>query len=1706
MKSKNVLYAGIAAAVVTVLGGAVLVWGITFPLPQFPDRIMEIPENFLAVVEEGEIQRVFSPEELGIADEEGKVRIFVVLKPDPIFKLYPPDKNKGHGNDADGYDEDNPGKKDPANGNTKEKIEKYREKLRQNRESVLKKICDLEKARAKKQGSDPDATECPEVTDVFVRLLNGMVIRVSPEIIPEIEKIGLVKYTSPVRQYHPDLFDTVPNIIKATSAFHDNGFTGSGIVAAVIDCGVDHKRGDLGGCTNPGDDLPCRVLEGINFAVSFDSNMDGDYDDPGDVVDENTMDISISGHGTHVAGIIAASPVDGTSYRGVAPGVKIIPYKLGIFDFVYGIEWCRWPSNQLVKAFEEAVAYGVDIINLSGGHDDLPGDDPLTEAAELAVEAGVFTTFSAGNSSDYYTIGAPSSSSTVVSVGASDKTDFISSYSSKGPSLQTYLIKPDLVAPGGGNFDPEKICSTRSEGSWSQNFCLDYGHIYMKGTSMAAPHVAGAAALAMERWPFFKVAENMGNLKAALMNSAVPLVDANGDEYSVFAQGAGRLDLERLVNLEFVVAPGSWSIGQVDPQGAFTSSEDMVLWNMTDNPITIRVDETRTVCPGREGHEKDVECTFDFFSEGPECTVNTGNTITLAPNARTENCKIKLGIDIKSGFPYGSPPTYAYEGKVVFTTVASVPTEVIVPAAFINKQVSCIEYDRAPNLTVIHNNVLLGTKYIANPGTYLPVEWTDCVNNSCDIITYWQIPQPFREIIKVNENTSLPTSGCLSINSNQGLVPVPIIPKDETGVRVYQNAGSTTDVGFRSFFNVSYDTNVNRYIRRFGFMQRSELFPLRPEFSQTISTNYLYEWTLGRTDANSSPPTLYNWKGSFNGLSPNNMPNFENNPEDLYTTSPIFQIHTNPPLLFADYYLAPYEFLIADWEIVGFEFPLIPAWSVDQIQCDQTQDPGECVVTHRWMPSPYRGFIWGYPMITVYDQDPPDNFFNEDFLYRTPFLYTASENGSEWTEGYQFKGYEGTFFLMDFNKLPDPRPSWFSYYQFEWDEMIEWPNQAPSINVAPPHWNAGALFYAPLSGNHDGDIRVGHIKGPLGYLFTSQDSSYWMDNPSYIITRDNVTLYSGTFGVDGGLVDYLYPWSVSIPPGQADYDFQITHDKYEIDGTPGLVTVLYEFHPLEGRERWEPPMIKDFKILGNGNPTNTLFSHNLNQIHFTLAKDVPGSYFFVSLWYRPEGENNFTQLDLTSVPDPFTYDGMEYTAAFPDICGNHLVDLAIWIHAPQGDFYHLQDPAFRYTSSPCKSWQGYGGSAGGGGISNTNHWSVNPVLGVDSVGEVYVSWREFQWPYSNPGPGDPTGEDTVVVKYDGNCDCWVGPSRGLPTPDIVHQDSGDNTSCIVFDSDNIPHVGYLAGVNSIFMKKLVDTGGGNFNWVDVGTTPIDTLVNNEYFSCAIDQSDNIYIAYIKDESVYVQMYNGLGWEEIGGENTAIIGEGHTNAVITVDSSGNPVVSWNCRGCFNGENTLYARRYDGVGSWVEVIDGSASGYGIPGVEASGALGVEVVGVGGNQEDVLYIGWGAEDSFGVEQTYFMKYDPGFGWEALPGGPPDGQITFNVDNQHVVSGFTTDFDWEGNPWVTFHYIDKTPVFDDLYVYVLSHDGNAWVETRHHSFSDGGISNYNHSYFPMIRIFNYYDNDNSYSIPYVVWQNAYGTWPDYLWWDVQLKRYWLD
>jgi len=447
---------------------------------------------------------------------------------------------------------------------------------------------------------------------------------------------------------------SVPYI--GTEILRIDGIDGTGIKVAVIDTGVDFNHPDLFGWGPDG-----KVVGGYNF------------------IREDELPLDTNGHGTQVAGVIAA---DGQAI-GIAPKAKILAYKVS--EDGEGVS-----SELIIRAIEKAIEDGADIINISLGVNKT--NAKIDRAVSIALEEGIFVVTAAGNDGPgLKTIGSPGRNFGSVTVGATYNNltsslvatlevdekpytvipmvgstkleepiigkiifggfgkienlkeldvkdailivergsdvegellyfsikesnaanagakamivynnrpgiflgelihefmepgykpqipvvsvdreegieikesikngneasmhlfynpDFVAHFSSRGP-VSPFYLKPDIVAPGA------YINSTQNNG----------GYNFTSGTSYAAPHVSGAAALLLQKNPELHHHE----IKSLLLTTVEPVSDAYGKEFSVHEAGAGRLDIGNAYGAKLIIIPPNFVVN--------VSSDDII--------------------------------------------------------------------------------------------------------------------------------------------------------------------------------------------------------------------------------------------------------------------------------------------------------------------------------------------------------------------------------------------------------------------------------------------------------------------------------------------------------------------------------------------------------------------------------------------------------------------------------------------------------------------------------------------------------------------------------------------------------------------------------------------------------------------------------------------------------------------------------------------------------------------------------------------------------------------------------------------------------------------------------------------------------------------------------------------------------------------------------------------------------------------------
>lgn len=262
-------------------------------------------------------------------------------------------------------------------------------------------------------------------------------------------------------------------------------------------------------------------------------------------------------HATHVAGIAAGdhgTVAAGAVISGVAPNAWLGNYKAYTQPTPnFGLDG---GAAEVAAAIEAAVADGMNVINLSLGEPEVePSRDIVVKAIEGAAAAGVVPVVAAGNDHDAFgagTVSSPANAPNAIAVAAVTSRNTIASFSSAGPTPVSLQMKPDVSAPGVG------ILSSlpASQGTFGR----------LDGTSMASPHVAGAAALLKERHPEWTVAQ----IKSALVQTGDPVQLASGAEAPATREGGGLVDLPRADVPLIFAAPTGLSFGRLAPAATAT--------------------------------------------------------------------------------------------------------------------------------------------------------------------------------------------------------------------------------------------------------------------------------------------------------------------------------------------------------------------------------------------------------------------------------------------------------------------------------------------------------------------------------------------------------------------------------------------------------------------------------------------------------------------------------------------------------------------------------------------------------------------------------------------------------------------------------------------------------------------------------------------------------------------------------------------------------------------------------------------------------------------------------------------------------------------------------------------------------------------------------------------------------------------------------
>jgi len=641
-------------------------------------------------------------------------------------------------------------------------VASLRSQRRQALERLSENLVRLENRSRGRRGLAPVGREIVRrrYTDVF----HGLAARVSGETAEALRELPEVRRVVPDREVRV-LLDQSVSQVQADRVWNELGATGQGVTVAVIDTGIDYTHPDLGGCLGIG----CKVVGGHDFV-----------NDDSDPLDDN-------GHGTHVSGIVAA---DGL-VKGVAPDARLLAYKVlaangfgSTSDVIAALELAVDPDGN--PATDDAP----DVVNLSLGAAVGP-DDPMSQAADLAVEAGLVVVASAGNSGPAYrTVEAPGNARRVLAVGAVDRNDQIASFSSRGPVPGTHDIKPDLSAPGVG------IRSTVPTGSCE--LCDPTGYRALNGTSMASPHVAGGAALLRELFPGWSVDE----IGAALTGRAAVL------PLDVFTAGSGRLDAHAAATATALGTPAKLGFGLIDPV-----------------PPSLNLQRTVTVT-----NPTDRSGTFQLgFTGGlPAGAVPTVTPSTLILGAgESQPVQVDLQID-NTTVPFASEEPLAYESVLQIEAPGSQLYRL--PLAFLKSPILELHWDEEPFVVTIYE-----TEGSEGPVARFSFPGTEeellLPQATYDIVTLFRgggTHRVFREAVPVTDRTVLSIERAEAVHSltltpldenGEPLTPFNLV-QDETTILVRHRASSSDIVGGASASTLWFSDVSDAFLFEIGLFIR----------------------------------------------------------------------------------------------------------------------------------------------------------------------------------------------------------------------------------------------------------------------------------------------------------------------------------------------------------------------------------------------------------------------------------------------------------------------------------------------------------------------------------------------------------------------------------------------------------------------------------------------------------------------------------------------------------------------------------------------------------------------------------------------------------------------------------------------------------------------------------------------------------------------
>ncbi|HJV66863.1 MAG TPA: S8 family serine peptidase [Geomonas sp.] len=385
----------------------------------------------------------------------------------------------------------------------------------------------------------------------------------------ELKANPAVEYAEPVPLFYTQLIPNDPLYPQQWS--HQKTQASSGwdittgspsVVVAVIDTGVAYSHPDLSANIwrdsqgNPGKDF-VDIVPSDYIAAGYQLISGEDYQ----TVDFDPSDYN--GHGTHVAGIIAAAGNNGVGVSGVCPQCRVMPLRAGFSVRQNGSDYGVLDGNAIANAIIYAADNGAKVINMSFGG---PASQLESDALNYADSKGVVLVAAAGNSNTSATDNSyPAAYSNVVSVAATDQNDVRAWYSNYGSWVS-------VAAPGGDGSSSYPIVSTVP---YTGSLGNSSGYAGLSGTSMASPYVAGLAGLILSKNPALT-----GRQVAEVLKQGVDAVTVSNQQYI----GSGRVNVSKALQINTV---SSATVSITSPAADFMTGQPLAITGSASAPYQV---------------------------------------------------------------------------------------------------------------------------------------------------------------------------------------------------------------------------------------------------------------------------------------------------------------------------------------------------------------------------------------------------------------------------------------------------------------------------------------------------------------------------------------------------------------------------------------------------------------------------------------------------------------------------------------------------------------------------------------------------------------------------------------------------------------------------------------------------------------------------------------------------------------------------------------------------------------------------------------------------------------------------------------------------------------------------------------------------------------------------------------------------------------